>query len=119
MIKTKYVVSGNYEEYQEFLHKHMLDINVVYLYVNSVKDLKRKVNIEGFYVGTYYKRHDIGEIKEIIRVSKLYNAKVIHELTDGYITEPVKKLDNSHVIDRTNYHVINDNAMIDSMRDRD
>ena len=119
MIKTKYVVSGNYEEYQEFMHKHRDDINVVYLYVNSVKDLKRKVNIEGYYTGTYYKRHDIGEIKEIIRVSKLYNAKVIHELTDGYIVEPVKKLDNNHVIDRRNYQEINDNAMIDSMRDRD
>ena len=121
MIKTKYVVSGNYEEYQEFMHKHRDDINVVYLYVNSVKDLKRKVNIEGYYTGTYYKRHDIGEIKEMIRVSKLYNAKVIHELTDGFIAEPVKTLDNNHVIDYR-YKVlqeINDNAMIDSMRDRD
>ena len=119
MIKTKYVVSGNYEEYQEFMHKHRDDINVVYLYVNSVKDLKRKVNIEGYYTGTYYKRHDIEEIKEMIRVSKLYNAKVIHELTDGFISEPVKTLDNNHVIDRRNYQEINDNAMIDSMRDRD
>ena len=119
MIKTKYVVSGNYEEYQEFMHKHRDDINVVYLYVNSVKDLKRKVNIEGYYTGTYYKRHDIEEIKEMIRVSKLYNAKVIHELTDGFIAEPVKTLDNSHVVDRRNYQEINDNAMIDSMRDRD
>jgi hypothetical protein len=107
------------EEYQEFLEKHKDDINVIYLYVNSPKDLKRKVNIEGYYTGTYYKRHDIGEIKEIIRVSKLYNAKVIHELTDGYIVEPVKTLDNNHVIDKRNYHLINDNAMIDSMRDRD
>ena len=121
MIETKYVVSGNYEEYQEFLEKHKDDINVVYLYVNSVKDLKRKVNIEGYYTGTYYKRHDIEEIKEMIRVSKLYNAKVIHELTDGFIAEPVKTLDNSHVVDYR-YKVlqeINDNAMIDSMRDRD
>ena len=119
MIKTKYVVSGNYEEYQEFMHKHRDDINVVYLYVNSIKDLKRKVNIEGYYTGTYYKRHDIEEIKEMIRVSKLYNAKVIHELTDGFIAEPVKTLDNNHVIDRRNYQEINDNAMIDSMRDID
>ena len=121
MIETKYVVSGNYEEYQEFLEKHKDDINVIYLYVNSVKDLKRKVNIEGYYTGTYYKRHDIEEIKEMIRVSKLYNAKVIHELTDGFIAEPVKTLDNSHVVDYR-YKVlqeINDNAMIDSMRDRD
>ena len=121
MIETKYVVSGNYEEYQEFLEKHKDDIKVVYLYVNSIKDLKRKVNIEGYYTGTYYKRHDIEEIKEMIRVSKLYNAKVIHELTDGFIAEPVKTLDNSHVVDYR-YKVlqeINDNAMIDSMRDRD
>ena len=117
----KYIVSGTYNEYNEFMHKHRDDINVVYLYVNSVKDLKRKVNIEGYYTGTYYKRHDIEEIKEMIRVSKLYNAKVIHELTDGYISEPVKTLDNSHVVDYR-YKVlqeINDNAMIDSMRDRD
>ena len=121
MIETKYVVSGNYEEYQEFLEKHKDDINVIYLYVNSVKDLKRKVNIEGYYTGTYYKRHDIEEIKEMIRVSKLYNARVVQELTDGFIAEPVKTLDNSHVVDYR-YKVlqeINDNAMIDSMRDRD
>ena len=119
MIKKKFVVAGNPEEYRTFMHKHKDDINVVYLYVDSPKDLKGMVNIEGYYTGTYYKRHDIGEIKEVIRVSKLYNAKVIHELTDGYIVEPVKALDNNHVIDRRNYKEINDNAMIDSMRDRD
>lgn len=138
MIKTKYVVSGNYEEYQEFLHKHRDDINVIYLYVNSIKDLKRKVNIEGYYTGTYYKRPDFGEIKEMIRVSKLYNAKVIHELTDGYTTEPVKALDNNHVVAKKesalnkvygnvteftakaqNYWEIEQNSMIDTMRNRD
>ena len=143
MIKKKFVVAGNMEEYRTFLHKHTDDINVIYLYVNSPRDLKGIKNIEGFYVGTYYKRHDIGEIKEVIRISKLYNAKVIHELTDGYITEPVKKLDNNHVIDykynslgnkqtalnsvygnvteyvRTakDYQQIEDNSMIDTMRD--
>lgn len=119
MIKTKYVVSGNYEDDQEFMHEHRDDVNVVYLYVNSTKDLKGKVDIEGYYTGTYYKRPDIAEIKEVIRVSKLYNARVVHEITDGSITEPVRALDNNHVRDRTNYHVINDNARIDSMRDRD
>lgn len=121
MIKTKYVVSGNYEEYQEFMHKHRDDVNVVYLYVNSIKDLKRRVNIEGYYTGTYYKRPDIGEIKERIRVSKLSNARVIPELTDGLIAEPVKTLDNSHVV-AYRYKAleqINDDAMIDSMRNRD
>ena len=39
--------------------------------------------------------------------------------TTGYSTEPVNTLDNSHVIDRRNYKELNDNAMIDSMRDRD
>jgi hypothetical protein len=117
MIKKKFVVSGNYEEYRTFLHKHKDDINVVYQYVDSPRDLNGMLNIEGFYIGTYYKRHDIGAIKDMIKMSKL--DKPVYPITDGYTVEHVTALDNSHVIDRRNYKELNDNAMIDSMRDRD
>ena len=112
MFKKKYIVAGNYEEYRIFLHKHKDDINVVYQYVDSPRDLNGMIKIEGYYTGTYYKRHDIGAIKDIIKMSKTV-------YTTGYIAEPVSKLDNNHVIDRRNYKELNDNAMIDSMRDRD
>ena len=89
MFKKKYIVAGNYEEYRIFLHKHKDDINVVYQYVDSPRDLNGMINIEGYYTGTYYKRHDIGAIKDIIKMSKN---------TSGYIAEPVNPLDNSHVV---------------------
>ena len=90
MFKKKYVVAGNYEEYNEFMYRHRDTPNEVYVYVDSYTQLKGIVNIEGYYTGTYYKRGDIGEIKEIIRMSKI---------TNGYIAEPVNVLDNNHVVD--------------------
>jgi hypothetical protein len=98
MIKKKYVVAGNYEEYRTFLHKHKDDINIVYQYVDSPRDLNGMLNIEGYYTGTYYKRHDIGEIKAMIKMSKN---------TNGYVAEPVTELDNNHVI-AYKYHIIVD-----------
>jgi hypothetical protein len=74
MIKKKYIVSGNYDEYLEYLHiKSRTDINnmnVEYIYVNSAKDLVGVIDIEGFYIGTYFKRPDIDDIKERIALAK-------------------------------------------------
>ena len=98
MIKKKYIVAGNYQEYNEFMYRHRDTPNEVYVYVDSAEHLKGMINIEGYYVGTYYKRHDIGEIKEVIRISKLLYANPTQ-----YTTNPVKELDNNHVIDRRNY----------------
>jgi len=74
MIKKKYIVSGNYDEYLEYLHiKSRTDINnmnVEYIYVNSVKDLVGIIDIQGFYIGTYFKRPDIDDIKERIALAK-------------------------------------------------
>lgn len=131
MIKIKYIVSGTYKEYEEFMYKHRDDINVVYQYVDSPKTLKGLKNIEGFYIGTYYKRHDIGAIKDMIKMSKT-NYPVNNE----YTVEHVTALDNSHVIEysaldsvygnvtqitmkASDYQLMSDNAMIDSMRDKD
>jgi hypothetical protein len=120
MIKRKFVVAGNMREYYAFLDKHKDDINVIYLYVNSTRDLKGMKNIEGYFTGTYNERSDIETIKEVIRMSK-----------NEYTTEPVKALDNNHVIDYRwkalettldnahNLQQLADNSMIDSMRNRD
>ena len=90
MFKKKYIVAGNYEEYNEFMYRHRDTPNEVYVYVDSYTQLKGIVNIEGYYVGTYYKRHDIEAIKDIIKMSKN---------TTGYTTEPVNPLFNNHVVD--------------------
>ena len=89
MFKKKYIVAGNYQEYNEFMYRHRDTPNEVYVYVDSYTQLKGIVNIEGYYVGTYYKRHDIGAIKDIIKMSKN---------TTGYTAEPVNPLFNSHVV---------------------
>ena len=98
MIKNKFVVAGNLEEYQAFLQRHKDDIDVRYFYVDNPIQLKGMMNIEGYYVGTYYKRPNIESIKDIIRMSKN---------TSGYITEPVNPLDNNHVV-AYKYHQIVD-----------
>jgi hypothetical protein len=120
MIKRKFVVAGNMKEYYAFLDKHKDDINVIYLYVNSTRDLKGMRNIEGYFTGTYNERSDIETIKEVIRMSK-----------NEYTAEPVHALDNNHVIDYRwkalettlnsahNLQQLADNSMIDSMRNLD
>ena len=102
MIKMKYIVSGTYDEYNEFMHKHRDDINVVYQYVDSPKTLKGLQNIEGFYIGTYYTRHDIGAIKDTIAMSK-----TVYQVNNEYTVEHVTALDNNHVI-AYKYHMIVD-----------
>ena len=98
MIKKKYIVAGNYEEYNEFMFRHRDNRTESFVYVDSYTQLKGMLNIEGYYVGTYYKRGDIGAIKDIIKMSKN---------TNGYVTEPVTELYNNHVV-AYKYHIIVD-----------
>jgi hypothetical protein len=77
MIKKKFIVSGTYDEYLEYIHKKNRDIsngNTEYIYVNSVKDFMGVLDIEGFYIGTYFKRADIDDIKERIAIAKRIKA---------------------------------------------
>ena len=131
MIKKKYIVSGTYEEYNEFVYKRRNEINTSYVYVQHVTQLTGLSNIEGYYIGTYFKRADIEEIRERIALSKRSTDKDISYTNEysvenyfdignnryvakkeykpaeasvygdvqGYIVEPVKQLDNNHVID--------------------
>ena len=90
MIKKKYVVAGNLGEYNDFMRRHKDTPNEVFVYVDNHLQLIGRTNIEGYYTGTYYKRHDIGAIKDIIKTSKN---------PSGYTAEPVIPLYNNHVID--------------------
>ena len=100
MIKKKFVVAGNLGEYNDFMRRHKDTPDEVFVYVDNPLLLVGRINIEGYYTGTYYKRHDIEAIKDIITTSKnLY--------TTGYIAEPVMELCNNHVI-AYKYHQIVD-----------
>jgi hypothetical protein len=120
MIKKKFIVSGNYDEYLEYIHKKNRDINnpkSEYIYVNSKRDFDGVLDIEGFYIGTYYKRSDIEDIKERINtIKKMYYAKLANDIeikqlaerinaekeisyTNEYSVELVQQLDNNHVVD--------------------
>jgi hypothetical protein len=132
MIKKKYIVSGTYEEYNEFVYKRRNEVNTSYVYVQHATQLVGLSNIEGYYIGTYFKRPDIDDIRERISISKriMANDIEINQLAErinaekeisytneysvemykpaedsvygnvsGYIVEPVKQLDNNHVID--------------------
>jgi hypothetical protein len=132
MIKKKYIVSGTYEEYNEFVYKRRNEVNTSYVYVQHATQLTGLSNIEGYYIGTYFKRPDIDDIRERIAITKriMANDIEINQLAErikaekeisytneysvemykpaedsvygnvsGYIVEPVKQLDNNHVID--------------------
>jgi len=99
MIKKKYVVAGNLEEYNDFVYRHKDDVNVAYFYVDNPLLLVGRTNIEGYYTGTYYKRPDIDRIKDIIATSK--------NPYTGYTAEPVIELCNNHVV-AYKYHQIVD-----------
>jgi ribosomal protein L7Ae-like RNA K-turn-binding protein len=146
MIKKKYIVSGTYEEYNEFVYKRRNENNTSYVYVQHATQLTGLSNIEGFYIGTYFKRPDIDDIRERIAIAKriMANDIEINQLAErikaekeisytneysvenyfdignnryvakkeykpaedsvygnvtGYIVEPVKQLDNNHVVD--------------------
>lgn len=73
MIKKKYIVAGNYEQYVGYVHNKRKDTNnsnTDYYYVNSAKDLAGLRNIEGYYIGTYYMREDISQIQDRIALLK-------------------------------------------------
>ena len=113
MIKKKYIVSGTYEEYNEFVYKRRNDNTTSYVYVQHATQLTGLSNIEGFYIGTYYKRTDIDDIKERIALAKhmsntnkdieqlaeRINANKEISYTNEYSVELVQQLDNNHVID--------------------
>jgi hypothetical protein len=116
MIKKKYIVSGNYDEYLEYIHKKNRDINnpkSEYIYVNSKRDFDGVLDIEGFYIGTYFKRPDIDDIRERIALAKhmsntnkdieqlaeRINANKEISYTNEYSVELVQQLDNNHVVD--------------------
>jgi hypothetical protein len=113
MIKKKYIVSGNYEEYNEFVYKRRNENNTSYVYVQHATQLVGLSNIEGFYIGTYFKRPDIDDIRERIALSKHIKANDIEinqlaerinankeiSYTNEYSVELVQQLDNNHVVD--------------------
>jgi hypothetical protein len=77
MIEKKYIVSGTYEEYNEFVYKRRNEVNTSYVYVQHATQLTGLSNVEGFYIGTYFKRPDIDDIKERISISKRIKANDI------------------------------------------
>ena len=70
MIKKKYIVSGTYEEYNEFVYKRRNEVNTSYVYVQHATQLTGLSNIEGYYIGTYYMREDISKIQDRIALLK-------------------------------------------------
>lgn len=73
MIKKKYIVAGNYEQYVGYVNNKRKDTNnsnTDYLYVNNERDLRGVSNIEGYYIGTYYMREDISQIQDRIALLK-------------------------------------------------
>lgn len=111
MIKKKFIVSGNYDEYLEFIRRKNLDIsnsNTEYIYVNNARDLVGIMNIEGFYIGTYYKRSDLDQIKERIAISKkmLSTDKEINQLAERLNADKEIRYTNEYSVENY-FHIGN------------
>lgn len=65
----KYIVAGNYNEYQAYVKRKTRD-QVYYKYVSGVDRIRGLSEIDGYYIGTFYQRPDIEDIKEHINIIK-------------------------------------------------
>jgi len=111
MIKKKFIVSGNYQEYLEYVYKKNLSIsntNTEYIYVNSKRDFDGQLDIEGFYIGTYFKRADIEDIRERIAISKHIKAndKEINQLAERINAEKEISYTNEYSVENY-FHIGN------------
>lgn len=66
---TKYIVAGNYNEYQAYVKRKTRD-QVYYKYVSGVDRIRGLSEIDGCYIGTYDQRPDIEDIKALITIIK-------------------------------------------------
>jgi len=109
MIKKKYIVSGTYEEYNEFVYKRRNEVNTSYVYVQHATQLTGLSNIEGIYIGTYFKRPDIEEIKERIALSKRSTDKEI-SYTNEYSVENYFDIGNNRYVAKKEYKPAEDSV---------
>ena len=65
----KFVVAGNYAEYNQHIHKMGYNKNE-YVFVSDVIQLRGLETIEGFYLGSYKDRPDLNQINELIQIIK-------------------------------------------------
>lgn len=68
----KFVVAGNYREYNQHIHKMGYNPNE-YVFVSDVIQLRGLETIEGFYLGTYKDRPDLNQINALIQIIKHRN----------------------------------------------
>ena len=109
MIKKKYIVSGTYEEYNEFVYKRRNEVNTSYVYVQHATQLVGLSNIEGYYIGTYFKRPDIEEIRERIALSKRLTDKDI-SYTNEYSVENYFDIGNNLYVAKKEYKPAEDSV---------
>ena len=104
MIRNKkYIVAGNYDQYAAYVNNKRKDIsnsNTEYIYVSNAIDLIGIVNIEGFYIGTYYERKDISNIQDRIAISKRMLA------TDIEINQLTERINADKEINYTNEYSV-------------
>lgn len=88
--KKIYIVAGNYNEYRDYVNRKKLEDpekykNIELIYVNSEITLLGLSEIEGFYIGTYYERNDIEDIKRNIQIIKhTHNPTNTSNNTEGW-----------------------------------
>ena len=69
-IVKKYIVAGNYAEYQAWLKEKGFTPQE-YVYVDNVNTLRGTANPHGFYVGSWERRKDINDISTEIRLRQM------------------------------------------------
>jgi hypothetical protein len=85
----KFVVAGNYREYDQHIRKMGYNPNE-YVFVSDVIQLRGRDTIEGFYLGSYKDRPDIEEIQQIIFRSK------VHKFSASQTLPPLQPTSNNN-----------------------
>jgi hypothetical protein len=78
-VSKYFVIAGNYQQFQEYQRKGYSDDILLYqnlVYVSSIDVLRGIRNPKGVFIGTWYKREDIGDILMQLRLAGVEYEKI-------------------------------------------
>lgn len=84
MTQDKYVVAGTFDQFKAYCKKKHGD-GILYKYVTGPDSLRGLSEVSGVFIGTFYDRPDIEEIKSMIQIIK--------SVKTGFTAQSVASLD--------------------------
>lgn len=88
MKQRVFVISGNHEQFADYVRDKPLNGNKKYVYVADVIYLRGIVNPHGVFIGTWRNRADILEIIDQLRISSSNHNPVLDRLRNEVAWDP-------------------------------